>query len=732
MRPPALLILLFLVFPLLMMSGVHTTTSNVQAQPSVGQLTTLYAHSAANATILNASPPIGPGKYSEVSKRITFSLTPVLGEDIRMHGSLIYTLILNASASSSGTVSVWLSELKLTGETVPVSGTNTSDSVFLNNQTQTDVIGTPAPIDYEFLPGSAIQLNVLVTTHSSIVPYLTWDLPSNLSTHLFSTSVKIPFLIPTQAEIDVQTTQPRYGMNGTIVQTNTNCGCAKVKFSATLTDPIGVYRLTGSLIVTAPNDTSRQVQGFATSDYSLTYSYNATLTPGFWSVGPRLLDPDGNSYSWSSGIWITPFYEVGIHVVDESNESLQNAGLDVDDTIRQGATWNATTDSVKNANLLLPSTEIVGPLNLTVSWQGGSFAEEIHVSSATSLLVPVPVYNFGIRPVMGGVVPLPSVDVELWSGNRTIATNATGLDSVAHFKEFDGNYIARIYYLGSEAECSVAVNSNEGILCFIPVPTWVTILVALAAIATVATGGTLFARKRSKLQPAGFSYFNELTTGGLPDACFVVVTGNAGSGKSVLLESLASEHLKQGVNCVYVINTDFPSKIREHMAALGMQEQTAKTGRIVFIDSYSAISGTSANERFYVSSHTDLTGLGLMVTKCLEELGSGVDLYLDSAAPILSSLRVSYVLDFLQSTSGKVKANGGKLCVSVGMGVEKADMTKFEEAADCIIETHVQESRRGQRRRLRIKKLRGKAYIDKWISFRIESGKGIVFFVRKR
>jgi KaiC/GvpD/RAD55 family RecA-like ATPase len=726
LRPSVLLCLA------LVLLAAPATTSNVQAQPSVGQLITLYAHSTGNTTILNASPPIGPGKYSDVSKSITFSLNPVLGESIRMHGSLIYTLILNASAPSSGIVSVWLSELKLTGETIPVSGTNTSDLVFLNNQTQTVVLGTVVPIDYEFLPGSAIQFNVLVTTHSSIIPYLAWDLPSNLSTHLLPTSVKIPFLNPTQTEMDIQTTQPRYGMNGTIVQTNTNCACAKAKIAATLTDAIGVYRLTGSLITTAPNGTAKQVQGFATSDYSLTYSYNTTLTPGFWSLGLRVLDLDGNSYSWHGGIWSTPFYEVRIHVVDESNESLQDAGLEVNDTIGRGAMWNATTDSAGNANLLLPFTDIVGPLNLTVTWQGGSFAEEIHVSSVTSLLVRVPVYHFGIRPVMAGIVPLPSVDVELWSGNRTIATNTTGLNGVARFKEFDGNYMARTYYLWSEAECGIVVNSNEVIRCDVTVPNWVTILVAVAAIATVATVTMLFVRRRTKLQPAGFSYFNELTMGGLPDACFVIVTGNAGSGKSVLLESLASEHLKEGVSCIYVINTDFPSKIREHMATLGMQGQTAKTGRLVFIDSYSAISGTSTNERFYVSSHTDLTGLGLMVTKCVEELGSRVDLYLDSAVPILSSLRVGYMLDFLQSTAGKVKANGGKLCVSVGIGTEKGDMTKLEEAADCIIETHVQESRRGQRRRLRIKKLRGKAYIDKWINFRIESGKGIVFFVRKK
>jgi len=303
---------------------------------------------------------------------------------------------------------------------------------------------------------------------------------------------------------------------------------------------------------------------------------------------------------------------------------------------------------------------------------------------------------------------------------------------IAHFRDFDGNYVTRVYYLWTEADCAFVVNSNEPIPCDVPVPYWVVISALITAVAVVVGVVVLFVRRRTKLQPADFSYLSELTMGGLPSTCFVVITGNAGSGKSVLLESLAAEHLKEGGSCVYVTNTDFPSKIREYMTTLGMQEETADTGRLAFIDSYSAISGTSAKERLYVSSHTDLTGLGLMITKCLDELGSGADLYLDSVAPLLSSLRASYVLDFLQSTAGKVKANGGKLCVSVGMAVDKGDIIKLEEAADCIIETEVQESKRGQRRRLRIKKLRGKPHVDKWIRFQIESGKGIIFFDQRK
>ena len=407
------------------------TTSSLQsqaeAQPSAAQLITLYAHSAGNTTILNASPPTGPAKYSDARKRITFDLSPVLGESAHIDGSLIYTLLLNATVPSSGIISVWLSELQLTGQTIVIPGTNSSDNVFLDNQTQNYVVGTNAPIDYEFLPGSAIQLNIVVSMHTLTIPYLVWDLPTSLSTRLHPTSMKIPLLNPTQTKFDIQTMQPRYGMNGTILQANTDCNCTKAEISATVTDTIGVYRLIGSLIVTAPNGTAKQVVGLATSDYSLTYSYNASLTQGAWSFSPSLLDLDGNSYSWKIELWIALFYEVSFQVADESNESLQNAALRITDTIGQGAIWNATTDSAGHADLLLPSSDIVGPLNLTVSWLSGSFSEEQNASGAISLFVRVPVYDFAVKPLMADFVPLPNTDVVLQSGNRTIAANATGL-----------------------------------------------------------------------------------------------------------------------------------------------------------------------------------------------------------------------------------------------------------------------------------------------------------------
>lgn len=137
-------------------------------------------------------------------------------------------------------------------------------------------------------------------------------------------------------------------------------------------------------------------------------------------------------------------------------------------------------------------------------------------------------------------------------------------------------------------------------------------------------------------------------------------------------------------------------------------------------------------EERYVTSHTDLTSLGLEISKCLESAGPGTDVYLDSLTPLANVLRMDYLLNFLQSIAAKVKANDGRLCVTIGAGIEKSGLTKLEEASDCVIETQLQESGKGQRKRLRIRKLRDRPYDDKWVRFRVEAGKGIVFLTRTK
>ena len=113
-----------------------------------------------------------------------------------------------------------------------------------------------------------------------------------------------------------------------------------------------------------------------------------------------------------------------------------------------------------------------------------------------------------------------------------------------------------------------------------------------------------------------------MTHGGLPEACFVVIAGNSGSGKTVLLNCLATEHLTSG-SSVYITNTEYPDKVRDSMMRLGVgnASDVKDPTHLMFIDAYSAVGGGSSMEEFSVNSHTDLTNLGLSISKCLQLAG---------------------------------------------------------------------------------------------------------------
>src|SRR5438128_1533546 len=67
-----------------------------------------------------------------------------------------------------------------------------------------------------------------------------------------------------------------------------------------------------------------------------------------------------------------------------------------------------------------------------------------------------------------------------------------------------------------------------------------------------AAGGVFYRRRKSKSYLIPFDHFNSLTGGGLPGGTVVTVEGNTGSGKTLLLEQLMGEDLRNDRPCVFV------------------------------------------------------------------------------------------------------------------------------------------------------------------------------------
>src|SRR5208337_3864712 len=164
------------------------------------------------------------------------------------------------------------------------------------------------------------------------------------------------------------------------------------------------------------------------------------------------------------------------------------------------------------------------------------------------------------------------------------------------------------------------VQTNGPTIVTVPFPHRTISLIGVVAFLSLASV-VLVRRRRGKLYPRNFGYFTELTQGSLPETCFIVISGNSGSGKSVLLNSLAAEHLGLGKS-IYITTTEYPHKTRENLLRLGVTEEGNLRGdRLIFIDAYSALGGGLSKEEFSVASHTDLTNLSLNITKCLEVAG---------------------------------------------------------------------------------------------------------------
>jgi KaiC/GvpD/RAD55 family RecA-like ATPase len=380
--------------------------------------------------------------------------------------------------------------------------------------------------------------------------------------------------------------------------------------------------------------------------------------------------------------------------------------------------------------LHVPSSKIVGSYDLLVEWKNLTVSRSaLFIADDTSLNVGVEVYDVGVR-VRILSFDIPNALVELSADSETVSSGLTNATGIVNFTQIPpGKYGLEISYFGTRYQTSLNVTREAVTIVAVPVPyqdllPYLAILVGALVVAAVVV-------RRRKTYRWPFEYMNLLTNASIPDSHTTVIAGNTGSGKSVVLESLAFQSLSTGRGCVYVTNVELPSDVRATMKSIGLDvSEFEDRGRLVFIDCYSSLSGSASKERRSTSSVTDLTALGVQITQAMEEIGGTADVCFDALTPLFSVLKTEYVLNFLQSIGARVKSSDGGLSTTIGTTVEKDAVTKVEEVADCVIETHLSEGRGGQRRRLRVKKLRGHPYVDSWARFTI-GDQGITFLVHR-
>jgi hypothetical protein len=438
-----------------------------RAQPNQVYIA-LYAHGYGRSAILNALSPEASQKTADLTNGLDFSLSPVLGHDLQIDGALTFNLYLRASGPFGGTIEVQISEFAPNGTQTVVPDARVDTPINLSTQITQVTLGVGL-VDYEFHAGSAILLHVSIPqTSGTGTPFLVWDNPSA------PTGVRLPTISPANAETKY------FGERnfGKIFEVGSN-GTQAIRVTANLTDAIGVYRFASAVLrLTAQNGSSINLpmNPKNATDYSTVYTVASNFSQGQWQVGLLLHDSSGNDYSFTEPFWVAPFYTVSIPVFDENCSPIQNATLSVG--FGNESFWKTVTNASGYGTLSLPDTQVVGPLNLTVSWHGTKSLFPIEVNnpsypSPTPLWSPL--YNASVRITLAGI-PLPFARVTLYQTSE-VQQLSTGLDGIAKFTNIPaGDYTVRVDYLLTTYQTSLHV----GGMCAgrlpstvpVPLPQW--------------------------------------------------------------------------------------------------------------------------------------------------------------------------------------------------------------------------------------------------------------------
>jgi KaiC/GvpD/RAD55 family RecA-like ATPase len=256
------------------------------------------------------------------------------------------------------------------------------------------------------------------------------------------------------------------------------------------------------------------------------------------------------------------------------------------------------------------------------------------------------------------------------------------------------------------------------------------VLLILVILTSSSLALNFFRKKKKGFHEYDFEYFYKMTGGDISSSSSGMISGLPGSGKTVLLTHFLIKSLRTGKPCIFIVNLDFPSNLREYLKGFEPDlEKYEKSSKLIFIDCYSASGGKESSEKHKTSSMGDLTGLGVQLSSCLEELGQDTDVFLDSLTPLFTMLRDEYIANFIHSVGAKTKGVNGRFFYTAGSAVGRKGLIAIEAVCDSVIELSSTDEAGEYQRKLRIKKMRRK-HFERWIDFRVDGDKGIIFRTR--
>lgn len=218
--------------------------------------------------------------------------------------------------------------------------------------------------------------------------------------------------------------------------------------------------------------------------------------------------------------------------------------------------------------------------------------------------------------------------------------------------------------------------------------------------------------------------------GSIPESTSIMVSGDPGVGKTMLILRLAEVFLSRGKKCIFVGCDQPPEVTKKVVGEIHLGHLTKKISEsnqdFVMVDSFSSSAGLSSDERYHTKGVFDLNEMNLIVAGLCENVDEGLALLIDSVNPLFLHKDADSVLKYLDYSRAKLLGKGRLFVFTVTEGtMGETVYRKLESVVDGVVEMKFVEEKQRRLRRLRFRKLRGNIF-DEWVYFEVLPKEGIV------
>jgi len=698
-------LLLLVVALVTLQSGLHAASGD-QLVVEV----TLYAHTDPSATsakgrVLTLSANSTTRQATDVRDGIAFTLVPSLSVPLRILGDMSIYVWLLSQSSVRGTLRVTVSEMMANASAVEIE----SKTMTLELSSTPYMVLLGFVVHHTLATGSTLRLEVQFSPVEPVPVSLLWDDPL--------ARTRLVLQVESSAKMSLTITDSSGRMSTIFAHNET--GMAQLMAKVSIEDPFGwtnvravSLRVTDSSGYTLVKDTPMTLTSRAELPLRLEYMLRIAVPAGRFDITASVQDYAQGVLVVTKQIMVTRFCRLSLLLTDVQERPL--SGLNVSLSAAGQLIEELTTDSNGVAVSPVPSSRAVGPITVQVRKFGIEvLSREVEVESDSALELGVSLYDWTFLVRLQNVnLPTSGARVELYLNETLLTSNSTDGNGLAVFTSMPaGTYDVTVVSPFASSHFHNVSHAPEPEKTVLETPILPVIsnngILLAAAIAILAFFGAV-AVARGRVGTRRFKHVADLLGGAFPSSRVIMIAGPSGSGKSLLLQTILSDSLRLRRRCVYVSNSEMPSRIKEQLAKMGLDaERYQNDDMLRFIDAYSGGSGVVSSEKHSVSSPRDLTALGVQVTSCLDEVGGVGDVFLDSLTPIATLGDPTQALNFVEYYGARIVRSGGNFLYVASDTIESDLLRRFEESSDCILQTERYVGSGKVRNRLLVKKARG-------------------------